>query len=344
MGGMERASANLANALYQQGVEVSFISIFNQGRFLSLNENIKIIEPDNFNTNSLNIYKTVRYIRKSIITLNPDRIIVYNKLYSALTLLATIGITTKVFMSERSSPLYRWPLLQEWFCKLVYLFLKPDGIIAQTQIAKEYQNKYYGKNTPIKVIPNILREVKLYPEIQRKNIILAVGRLNDPLKGFDMLIEAYKNVAAQDWKLVFAGGDWGEDTLLTDLILRYGLRDRVEFRGKVKDIDKVYAEASIFVIPSRSEGFPNALCEAMAARLPCISFDFIAGPKDIINQNWNGVLVPPNDVDKLAQTISSLIEDCKLRVQLGDNAMISMEKYKSYNIVKDILKFLQSNE
>ena len=66
---------------------------------------------------------------------------------------------------------------------------------------------------------------------------------------------------------------------------------RIKFLGKVEEIDKCYAYAGMFVIPSRSEGFPNALAEAMTAGCCCVTFDFVAGPRDIITNNINGIIV-----------------------------------------------------
>src|SRR5690606_2343592 len=134
----------------------------------------------------------------------------------------------------------------------------------QTAIAATYQKKIYGEKIPIRVIPNALRPVTLYPEIRRKKWILAVGRFGDPLKGFDRLIKAFSKIHAHDWYLVFAGGDRDGEALKT-LANELGVLERVLFLGKVIDLDRIYAEAGIFVIPSRSEGFPNALCEALAA-------------------------------------------------------------------------------
>ncbi|MCP5810117.1 hypothetical protein NL321_28635, partial [Klebsiella pneumoniae] len=81
-----------------------------------------------------------------------------------------------------------------------------SGLLAQTGIAADHQKKFYG-DIPSVVIPNALRHVTLYPEIEREKWVLAVGRFGDPLKGFDRLIIAYAKISNKDWKLVFAGGD-----------------------------------------------------------------------------------------------------------------------------------------
>jgi len=319
MGGVEQASVNLANGLKNIGHDVTFISLFNQTKFFNLNDGIKFIEPDDFNIDRLSIIKSILWLRKIIISENPSAVVVFQKFYSALVLVALSGTFKRIFISERSSPKFKWPLHVRIFSNIVFLFLKPAGIIAQTKIAEEYQKKYYGKKVPVKVIPNVVRDVKLYPDIQRKNVILAVGRFGDYQKGFDRLIMAFALIKNK-WELHFAGG-CDEDGNLKNMARELGVSERVRFLGKVKDMDRVYAEAGIFVITSRSEGFPNALCEAMAAGLPCISFDFIAGPREIITSGQNGILVENGNISALAKAIDHLIENPSERARLGQSAL-----------------------
>src|SRR5690606_12600763 len=146
--------------------------------------------------------------------------------------------------------------------------------------------KYHRRSVLFKVIPNAVREIRKV-EADKKNYILAMGRFNDSTKGFDRLIPAFAQSRAADWTLVFAGGD-EDGASLKKQADELKIRDRVKFLGKV-DVDEILSESRIFVIPSRSEGFPNALCEAMAAGLPCIAFDFDAGPRDLIINNHNGI-------------------------------------------------------
>ncbi|MBK8547520.1 MAG: glycosyltransferase [Saprospiraceae bacterium] len=107
-------------------------------------------------------------------------------------------------------------------------------------------------------------------------------------------------------------------------------------------MDLIYSSASIFVIPSRSEGFPNVLIEAMAFGLPCISFDFIAGPKDIITHEEDGILVENGNIESLANRINRLIENDKERLRLANNAKKIRYKYSSEMISNKLLTFLEN--
>jgi GalNAc-alpha-(1->4)-GalNAc-alpha-(1->3)-diNAcBac-PP-undecaprenol alpha-1,4-N-acetyl-D-galactosaminyltransferase len=344
MGGMERASVNLANALSKKGLEISFISFFKQEHFFKLDKTIHLIEPIGFNSNKLSLIKTIFWLRKSIQQLNPDNIIVFNKLYGAITCLSLINTNYKVFISERSSPLYQWPKWQAFLIDIIFGLVKPYGVISQTNIAKDFQKKYYGKKVNINVIPNALRPIVHNEEVKRRNVILCIGRLNDPLKGFDRILAAFAKVKKKDWTLEIAGGSQNEDPLLTKYILENNLTDNVKLLGKVSDIDSLLSSSSIFVIPSRSEGFPNSLCEAMAAGIACIAFDFIAGPRDLIEDGVNGILVNDGDIQGLANAIDYLIENPEVRKRLGRESEKIVEKLSSNIIANKTLEFLNERK
>lgn len=339
MGGIERESVNFANSLSSEEFDVSFLALFKSNHFFRLNSFVRFYEPNEFNVKALNIFKTLQWVRKIVCQIEPDGIIVYNKFYGAVVSLALLFTKYKIVVSEASSPIYQWPLKQRLLNRVAYSVRPPEAVKAQTQVSFTYLRKYYNRKTRIKVIPNPLREVKLYPELNRKKWILAAGRFGDPLKGFDRLIDAFAKVKANDWVLVFAGGD-EDGQYLKNRAATLEVLDKIIFLGKVSEIDIVYAQASIFVMPSRSEGFPNALCEAMGAGLPCISFDFISGPKDMITDGVNGILVKDGDIDALAKAIDNLIVDENKRYMLGNNAMEVRRWLDQNKIGGEVLKFL----
>ena len=340
MGGIERASSNTANGLSELGAKVYFLSLFKKEAFFKLNEGIEIIEPQGFNKTKLSLLKSVLWVRKEVKRVNPEHILVFNKFYGAITALALLGTKYPYFLSERSSPLFVWRQPMRAINKFAFSIKPPKGVIAQTNIAAEYQRKYF-KKTEVIVIPNSVREVQLFPEIKREKVILAVGRLNDYLKGFDLLIESFAKLKNQDWELHIAGGD-EEGEALKEQAERLGVINRIKFLGKVKEIDKCYAYAGMFVIPSRSEGFPNALAEAMTAGCCCVAFDFVAGPRDLIVNNENGCIVSNVDVFALANTIDELILNHHKRAMLGENAIEMRLKLKQSLIVEKIKLFMQN--
>lgn len=336
MGGVERASCNLANALIDAQQQVTYVALIPEKRFFELEANY--IEPSGFNENKLFLFHTLQFIRKEIKHINPDAIICFTKFYAALVNLALLFTKYKIYVSERSSPLYVWPKKIEAICKVSFFIKNPKGVISQTSIASEYHQKYYG-NTRYIVVPNVVRDVTWYPDEKRENIILAVGRFNDACKGFDLLIQAFNLLKNKDWRLVFAGGTQEEGRYLAELA-DGSKKNRIEFLGAVKNIDSLYAKAGIFVMPSRSEGFPNALAEAMASGCCSVSFDFTAGPRDLIVHEENGEIVEAENVGALAKTLDDLILNENKRNKYSKSAIKVGERLSKKTISERILEFI----
>jgi glycosyltransferase involved in cell wall biosynthesis len=183
-----------------------------------------------------------------------------------------------------------------------------------------------------------LRNVLHFPEYRRENIIVNVGRLV-PEKGQKHLIEAFSLLGRRDWRLLILGdGKLREE--LTNLADSLGIWDLVEMPGTVSDVDYWLAKSSIFAFPSVSEGFPNALVEAMAAGLPCVSFDCNAGPKDIIRNNENGILISEGDVLSFSHALKSLIDDERLRIRMGNAALDIRNDLDLVKISKSYMDFM----
>jgi glycosyltransferase involved in cell wall biosynthesis len=157
--------------------------------------------------------------------------------------------------------------------------------------------------------------------------VVALGRLCKE-KGFDLLLGAFARVAAKhpDWSLVV----WGEGPLRLSLERirdEVGLEGRAFFPGLTRQPFENMQQSDLFILSSRREGFPNALCEAMACGLPVISFDCASGPREIITDGVDGLLVPAEDEEALAVAIDRLLSNEEERKRLAANAQRVVERF-----------------
>lgn len=161
--------------------------------------------------------------------------------------------------------------------------------------------------------------------------VIAVGRYVYQ-KGFDLLLEAWATVLKKhsDWHLYIYG--YGDREPYIELAKKINILDNCHLNNAVNDIDSEYAKSSIFAFSSRFEGFGMVLVEAMACGLPCVSFDCPCGPKDIIENEKNGYLVKSFNTEDFADKLNRLIENESLRVTMGNEALLSSNKYNINDI------------
>lgn len=170
--------------------------------------------------------------------------------------------------------------------------------------------------------------------------IIAVGRYVYQ-KGFDLLLHAWTSVEKQcaGWELVVFGT--GIRTPYERLASELSLQ-RCSMNGPTSDIEKEYLNSSLFVFSSRFEGFGMVLVEAMACGLPVVSFDCPCGPKDIITDGVDGILVENGNVSQLAEKIIYMIEHPEERMRMGANAVIKSARYKIDRLAKDWQQLFES--
>lgn len=218
-----------------------------------------------------------------------------------------------------------------------------DSFVVLTERCRnEYKKKFHIQPDKIKVIPNWADDVVREPEynIESKRII-SVGRF-DVQKGFDLLIESFSFVHRNnpDWKLDIYG-DGEEKGNIEHLIIEYGLNDFVTLKGKRLDVKDLYAGYSLYVMSSRYEGLPMVLLEAKQNYLPIVSFDIDAGPRDVIEDGVNGLLVKSGDTKALADAMCKMIENPDLRKRMSENSQFGMEKFSKDKVLSEWLDVLQ---
>jgi glycosyltransferase involved in cell wall biosynthesis len=269
-------------------------------------------------------FNRIRSMRRKIRDLEPDVVVSFMDLVNVWTVLCLFGTGIPVIVSERLHPACN-PISRIWKLarRLVYPFA--NAVTVQTRDGAEW----FKQRTRVKhavVIPNAARlpqdlvvEAGDPVAVPSRSLMLAIGRLTEQ-KGLDLLLDAFhrSGLAQAGWHLVILG-QGPQRSVLEQQAARLQLTDAVTFGGFVR-VGPWLSRADIFVLSSRYEGFPNALVEALQMQRACVSFDCPSGPRDLIENDRNGLLVPPEDVAALSEAMKRLAADPDLRRRLGAEA------------------------
>lgn len=170
-----------------------------------------------------------------------------------------------------------------------------------------------------------------YSFLEAQRFILGVGSLIRP-KGFDLLLQAFFCIADRSLLLVLVGRG-GEKPALLECARAVGVPERIVFIDHDDNPARYMSRAHLFVLPSRYEGFPNVLVEAMASGAPVVAFDCPTGPHEIIGNDTWGRLVPNGDVRRLASAIQSLLDDETTRLRLKALSRARAADFRAERIV-----------
>jgi GalNAc-alpha-(1->4)-GalNAc-alpha-(1->3)-diNAcBac-PP-undecaprenol alpha-1,4-N-acetyl-D-galactosaminyltransferase len=334
-GGAERVMSILANYWAAQGWEIALIMLVapTQAAFYPLHPLIKL-KPLGLAENSTNpiaairnTWRRVTILRQEIIASQPDVVISFMNSVNVYNILACWNLRIPTIVSEHTYPGVNdanqiWQFLMKWSYRYA------DVVTVLTHNAVPFYPAAQGYRTI--VMPNPVMTpppVSVTEPLLLTPSLLAVGRL-DPRKGFDLLLRAFHQIHDRypDWQLTILG-EGSIRSELEELRSQLQLTDRVHLPGAVKNVRDYLDRADLFVLPSRTEGFPMALCEAMACGLPVIATDCLSGPRDIITDGVDGVLVPTEDVEALAAGLAALMSDPAHRQQLALNAPSVLDRF-----------------
>lgn len=312
-GGTEKITQTLSDVFHKNGHSVSIITCHkaNKKCAFEFSPNVKIIDIRDQEARKCRLNRIADYLRtirkvKSIIKKNSfDILICQSFAMSLIGYFASIGTSTKVISCEHTSYDYYLPWIRRATIEL-YKRTKALVVINQTDASKYKEfldNVFYIPNI-VELNPTISQQ-QLYPRHQNHRLV-SVGRIEHH-KGFDRLIKAMKIVVKRYPKIELSIYGYGSEfNNIKELISNFNLENNIELKGVSTNLDEIYKDKTIFILPSRIEGFGLVLIEAANYGLPLISFDCPNGPRDILKNN-RGILVPDGDIEALGNSIIELI-------------------------------------
>lgn len=338
-GGAERVVSIVANNLSTE-FEIQITTLVSNESFYSLDSNVKLTSA-NYRINRTNKFTrlmsmgcnflgSIFFTRKTIKEYKPDIVFSLLEEMDVVTYLATRGLGGfRWICSERNDPKRRNPKLQKI---LEMIYRRSDTLVCQSQTVADH----YAKVDIKSVIPNPV-DIENYPERVEESKpprIVSVGRLV-PQKNFEMLIEAFSNIADEfPETTVTVYGEGPEREKLESFIANQHLEGRILLPGANKEILETIRDAAVFAFPTDYEGFPNVLVEAIAMGIPVVSTDFATGvAREIINENV-GVVVPCRDVSAFSNALSHLLSNDEKRKYIRSVSRSAVEQFEVAKVIE----------
>lgn len=331
-GGTERVSTIIANELSKQDYSVIFLSLCEGDKpFFPLNQNIQLFSlfPEKISFRK-NYTEAVRRLRRLIKQHNIEILISVESLISIFSIPATLFLKVKHICWEH----FNFTVDLGVKLRRISRYMAALCCDYITTLTETDKNMWARKTIHFaKIIsihnPSSFTKTNHSPQLSNKTVI-AVGR-HTHQKGFDMLIKAWVIVHnhAKDWTLNIIGD--GEDKeMIISLIKEKKIDDSVKLIANTSQISQYYETASFYCMSSRFEGLPMVLLEAQSYNLPIVSFDCLTGPKELIEDKINGILVQSGNVTLLAEAMLHLINNPSLFQQMVNN--LQQKNNESYHL------------
>lgn len=344
-GGSERVMVNLAEYFQSQKYDVILITQYKRENEYEISANIRRIysepEPEELTGSRIRNFRIrFHHLRDIWKKYKPDIILSFLGKNNLMAIATAAFLPSKVAVSVRGEPTMEYEgHLMQFLAKRMFRFA--DGVILQTERAKDFFPKAVQKKSVILKNPLSPMFVGRKPVIQRDNVIVAAGRL-DENKNHAMLIHAFSRIAGEypNMRLVI----YGEGELrgqLTELVKEKELEERISFPGSIDNVADEIGRAKIFALTSNTEGMPNTVIEAMVLGTPVISTDCpCGGPAMLINDGENGLLVPVGDAYALADAMRKLLSDEELAQKISENARKLAEELAPEKVDREWMEYL----
>lgn len=327
-GGAERVVTNLANQFVEKGYEVIIATEWYGENEFQTDAKVKRVhvglrEEDKKKNHVIQFLLRVKYLTKFIKEEKPDILIPFARKALYRGLMAAYFMKIPILISIRTDPVGHY---EEWSDKIQIpiLFPRADGCVFQTEGARDFFAPRLQKNSRIILNPINPKYIGTPIPEKRTKTVVQSGRLVD-FKNQPMLIKAFVEVHKKhpDYDLKIYGGDSFDGTkeILEELIEKNNAWDYIHLMGASDSLEKDLADAALFAFTSDWEGLPNALMEAMALGLPIVATDCpCGGPRTIMTDGVDGLLIPIKDQKALEDGINYLIENPEIAETMGRKA------------------------
>jgi glycosyltransferase involved in cell wall biosynthesis len=341
-GGAEHVMCDLASYMCkQEGVESEILTATRTKNSYLIHSDVNVVSLENsrrIKNRYIRLFVKMINLYKYIETSQTELYVVFLPETIKAIMFFRRMIKVPILVSERSNPAsYEKKLKKE----MIKAFAKADAIVFQTEEARNFYQEMIEKMPNSLVIPNaITGELPSPYDGKREKILVSAGRIKKE-KNFDLLIQAFSRVSNvfPEYKLYIYGEGELKNNYI-DLTKKLGIEDKVVFPGYVSNLAVAIKKATAFVLSSDYEGMPNALIEAMAMGIPCVSTDCSGGGASfLINNMENGILVSRGSIDELTKGIMTILENPKLQEKLSVNSKEIRSKLSQNNIYSQWREF-----
>lgn len=332
-GGAEKSLSSVANGLCLRNHEVSVCTLKTQAITQKLNPAVQVVELPEFSGHAIKRVRQLRQLCRLCKQEKPDLLVSFLTMPNMLCAIAGCMTNTPVIISERGDPYTATSLTS----RLIYgTYRLAKGAVFQTDGAKAFFNRSMQQKGTVIPNPVVLKDDTVFADYgtETKSIVFA-ARFELRQKRQDLMLRAFARVLEKypDYRLDFYG-DGQDEQSVKELVREMGLEESVVFNGVSATLLQDMAKAEMFVLSSDYEGIPNSLIEAMAIGLPCISTDCSpGGARMLIEDGVNGIIVPKDDEQALANAICRFIEDRNFAVVCGENAKQIRQRFAPERII-----------
>lgn len=332
LGGAGRVASVLVKILSARGYQVTVIFDKTFGLTYTLPEGVETVQAYITNNNNIldkvcNVIKRLRFIRKQIKRNSPDIIIAFLPHIFLEVKLSSLFLNIPIIASDHTSMQRDLGYFVNFIRHRLYAFAEMVTILThkdERYLGSRLKNKRVVYN-PLPFVP------QQHYNTKREKVVLCVGRVCQwNVKGFDRMVEIWSRLSSKysDWRLEIAG-PYDDKSLqqLTELIRYFKVEKTVRFLGQVDDVKSLYNSASIFALPSRVEGFPVALIEAMSQGCACVSFAMQGAVNEIICNDRDGIIVEDGYLDVFAEKVDALISNDYMRSSIAQQAIFSSSRF-----------------